>query len=389
MLVAATAACLISCASAHVPQSAGQGAREQPATESPLDATAAGVLRRERGIDGATKVVHVSASGEVVHKMADHAQAASPQADLLEQASALEVDASSKSLRADRWCLSGILNYGVCCAQSCQTCGGRGCELRTGGAAACCMGSITRTCDNAQDTVCMLPESVAATQANSPTASPAPTPFVTNISDADYEAMAGPAGARGPAGPQGKKGPRGPPGLDGVPYYLPAARGEDGPQGPPGPMGEDGEQGEIGPRGAPGPPGQSFNITEQETADFLAHEKILEEQISKMKASDVGIKDILVKRIGAAEKNVEAMEAHLHAVQEYAQNLKDEEEQLMLRLAHAVSELNKEDAAERTLQAREVSVATGARNIVFQELFAAGATGTPTTTTLETPVPAH
>lgn len=44
---------------------------------------------------------------------------------------------------SDPTCVSGIANGATCCAASCGSCGGTGCDTRPGGAAACCSSAIT------------------------------------------------------------------------------------------------------------------------------------------------------------------------------------------------------------------------------------------------------
>ena len=39
----------------------------------------------------------------------------------------------------------------ACCAASCGTCGGFGCETRPGGPDNCCVGQITQVCGSGQD----------------------------------------------------------------------------------------------------------------------------------------------------------------------------------------------------------------------------------------------
>ena len=43
----------------------------------------------------------------------------------------------------------------ACCASSCGTCGGLGCDRRPGGAANCCIGQITEVCGSGQDAPCV------------------------------------------------------------------------------------------------------------------------------------------------------------------------------------------------------------------------------------------
>jgi len=62
--------------------------------------------------------------------------------------------------RTEEVCTDGILEGGVCCAASCGTCGGYGCDLRKGGGQSCCVGTIkaaNRMCKDATDTVCVIP----------------------------------------------------------------------------------------------------------------------------------------------------------------------------------------------------------------------------------------
>jgi len=44
----------------------------------------------------------------------------------------------------------------TCCAASCGTCGGFGCDTRPGGADNCCTGQITQVCGSGQDAPCVL-----------------------------------------------------------------------------------------------------------------------------------------------------------------------------------------------------------------------------------------
>lgn len=56
-------------------------------------------------------------------------------------------------------CSDGIISENVCCASSCGTCGGSGCDKRPGGSSECCSGTIKsagRVCQNASDTACIL-----------------------------------------------------------------------------------------------------------------------------------------------------------------------------------------------------------------------------------------
>ena len=44
----------------------------------------------------------------------------------------------------------------ACCAASCGTCGGFGCDTRPGGPDNCCIGQITQVCGSGQDAPCLL-----------------------------------------------------------------------------------------------------------------------------------------------------------------------------------------------------------------------------------------
>lgn len=56
-------------------------------------------------------------------------------------------------------CATGIKKGKVCCADACNTCGGRGCDSRPGGSQACCTRNIRkrgRKCRNRNQTGCMV-----------------------------------------------------------------------------------------------------------------------------------------------------------------------------------------------------------------------------------------
>eukprot|EP00403_Amphidinium_massartii_P035227 CAMPEP_0178437576 /NCGR_PEP_ID=MMETSP0689_2-20121128/35083_1 /TAXON_ID=160604 /ORGANISM="Amphidinium massartii, Strain CS-259" /LENGTH=537 /DNA_ID=CAMNT_0020059821 /DNA_START=42 /DNA_END=1651 /DNA_ORIENTATION=- len=76
--------------------------------------------------------------------------------------SAAQLANSSVRGAATDLCSSGVRSGdGVCCAASCGRCGGSGCASLSGGAAACCRGTIRssgRECQVAGDTGCLLPQ---------------------------------------------------------------------------------------------------------------------------------------------------------------------------------------------------------------------------------------
>jgi hypothetical protein len=56
------------------------------------------------------------------------------------------------------FCAGGVADGNVCCAKSCGTCGGHGCDLRKGGSAACCVGTIkssSKVCGSPSEDSCV------------------------------------------------------------------------------------------------------------------------------------------------------------------------------------------------------------------------------------------
>jgi hypothetical protein len=59
------------------------------------------------------------------------------------------------------YCADGIIGYEFyCCPAECGTCGGTGCEGRSGGANSCCTENLLTVCTTSNDTACTLPNGV-------------------------------------------------------------------------------------------------------------------------------------------------------------------------------------------------------------------------------------